>query len=145
VSAAPLSLFVQRRFGTGFDQRGDHHRERSHHADLANWSKGAMRFISGSAAFPKVTEQPAGTGHHQQGPQRLFTDKLPAGASEVASFFSPLLTTCRSSLAHVCELLLGSVPDRFTHFLKVLLHFQRLFAQPFTCSRHVCFLIRQKV
>jgi hypothetical protein len=98
-----------------------------------------MRFFSGSAAFPKVTEQPAGTGHHQDGPQWPFTDKLPAGAREAVSFFSPLLTICPSSFAHVSELLLGSVPDGFTHSRRSCFTSNALFAEPFTCSRYVCF------
>ena len=67
----------------------------------------------------KATEQPADACRDQDGRQRPLPEELLAGARDAVDFVSPLLTVFRGSLAHLPELLLGSVPYGPAHFLKV--------------------------
>ena len=82
-----------------------------------------------SAAFPKAPEQPADASREQYARQRLLPKELLALARDAVDFLSRLLTAFRGLLADLPELLLGSIPDGFAHFLNVFNRFFRLFCQ----------------
>jgi hypothetical protein len=85
-----------------------------------------------SAAHPKATEHQADACRDQYRFERLIPDELLEGALYLVHFLSPLFVVIRGILAHLSELLLGSIPCDAAQFLKIFSHFPRLFAKPIT-------------